>query len=95
MNFSLNNSSEIINNALVIEHSIDFKKIYFLIDDKFFRPNLKVEALEISKTDYIKSIIITKKIVSYNFIEMENIDNIDLKNIQYFVQKKELKKENK
>jgi hypothetical protein len=29
MNFSLNNSSEIINNALVIEHSIDFKKIYF------------------------------------------------------------------
>lgn len=71
------------------------KKYIFLIDDKFFRPNLKFEALEISKTDYIKSIIITKKIVSYNFIEMENIDNIDLKNIQYFVQKKELKKENK
>lgn len=71
------------------------KKYIFLIDDKFFRPNLKFEALEISKTDYIKSIIITKKIVSYNFIEMENIDNIDLKNIQYFIQKKELKKENK
>lgn len=29
INFNLNNSSEIINNALVIEHSIDFKKIYF------------------------------------------------------------------
>ncbi len=87
INFNLNNSSEIINNALVIGHSIDFKKIYFLIDDKFIRPNLKVEALELSKIDYInldliniKSTIITKKIVSYSFIEMENIDNIDLKN---------------
>lgn len=81
INFNLNNSSEIINNALVIGHSIDFKKIYFLIDDKFIRPNLKVEALELSKIDYInldliniKSTIITKKIVSYSFIEMENIE---------------------
>lgn len=102
INFNLNNSSEIINNALVLGHSIDFQKIYFLIDDKFIRPNLKVEALELSKIDYInldliniKSTIITKKIVSYSFIEMENIDNIDLKNIQYFVQKKELKNREK